>query len=1340
MTARDVQFIVRLRDEASRAADGIAAALLELRDAQGALGSGSGNVNRDLAALAATLGTYAKTSASVAGASSRADSALDRQRAKVRELTRELQALEAQRLGSVRAAAQVSAAGRATGNEEATAAKIKEIEAAQGKVEGAIKRVTGQLQRELDTLKSVSAEYQHLASVANAVEAMGGDVAEAQGKLAAADALKRQADAAALLRDRLNPVAQIYRHMETELEKVRALHRAGAISAEEMAAAEKMLAADAKDAADALERVGRGEKGKIGLFGLKPYELTNLGYQVNDIVTGIASGQKPMQILAQQGGQLIQLFPRLGESIMAALGNPAILVAVGTFGAVALAVKQAADQAERLRTFSGILKANADGARYSAEALNADVEALKQYHITAEEAVAITRQFVKDGLNPAYFESFGMAARDMARVLGVDVKDAAQQLATSFTGGYDAIAKLDDETNFLTATEREHIRILFQSGRAAEARTEAFEKFRKRMHEGAEEMRGPWTRAVEDLDSAWERLKASFGDSAFANSLLNITGNLADALSDLADMIDRVNDARSNLPSGAQAGAGGTSGGAGAGFSLPPGSIATLPVPLAAGAAVLGMLGGRRSERGGGSKNLVEDFLKSHPLLSPDAAALDTKGAGADQDAVNAAREQIRLQRELRNATSDTDRIRIAGQMAYIQAINSELDKGNERIAQMRKAEAESAMRQQIQRGRRDDLMGTASSFLGRSEGDRQDNAALQALFKAAGIQIDPAKAAWCAAFVNAILNSKGLPTSGSQLASSFKNYGTATNAPEKGDIVVLKPQARGASGHVGFFDGFDSKGNVRVLGGNQGSRGGGAVTVSTFARNQVSAFRRPGDIGEGVEGTDSELQAQIQLAQQQDNFNKKIDDENLARQLTIKYLRDQLGLSAEALYNAEREEAIARAIHDAEKDAADKHLQLSATRRDEIKKTVGDQFDLENGERKVNDMLREQQDLRTALLSAITAASERGDTAEVERLTGLLNQQRPALEAALAAIKQYWQAQKDSPARTAALQGFRDLRKEIEGTAFTLSKLKLDALDRQIVGGEQLQQGLLQSIDERQLLGDGEGAQQAIALLDATRQKLVQLRADAIAAWQAVLADPAQLAASGMSADAIQAIILSLEAANRQTQLMGRQFLMTGQQINESLANQATQAVDNFFQSLAQGEGVLNSLWRMFAQFAADFLRQIGLMILKQVIFNAVSGGGSGAGGAGGGIASIVGSLFGAHHGGGIAGAPSMHRAVSPAVFAGARRYHEGGIAGLAPNEVPAILKRGEEVLTEADRRHRRNGGGESGGLSPANLRAVLAVGDEEISAATAGSAGEKVWLMHMKRNKATLQQELDR
>ena len=67
--------------------------------------------------------------------------------------------------------------------------------------------------------------------------------------------------------------------------------------------------------------------------------------------------------------------------------------------------------------------------------------------------------------------------------------------------------------------------------------------------------------------------------------------------------------------------------------------------------------------------------------------------------------------------------------------------------------------------------------------------------------------------------------------------------------------------------------------------------------------------------------------------------------------------------------------------------------------------------------------------------------------------------------------------------------------------------------------------------------------------------------------------------------------------------------------------------------------------------------------------GGGSGGG--------LLGSIFGAiFHKGGIVRSGGPQRAVSPGVFAGAPRYHSGGVVGLKPGEVPAILQKGELVL----------------------------------------------------------------
>ena len=73
------------------------------------------------------------------------------------------------------------------------------------------------------------------------------------------------------------------------------------------------------------------------------------------------------------------------------------------------------------------------------------------------------------------------------------------------------------------------------------------------------------------------------------------------------------------------------------------------------------------------------------------------------------------------------------------------------------------------------------------------------------------------------------------------------------------------------------------------------------------------------------------------------------------------------------------------------------------------------------------------------------------------------------------------------------------------------------------------------------------------------------------------------------------------------------------------------------------------------------------------------------------MGGAASVQHTGGFAGTGPM-RAVNPMLFAGAQRYHNGGFPGLAPDEVPAILQRGELVLT-ADQVAGAAGGGAGGG-----------------------------------------------
>lgn len=102
----------------------------------------------------------------------------------------------------------------------------------------------------------------------------------------------------------------------------------------------------------------------------------------------------------------------------------------------------------------------------------------------------------------------------------------------------------------------------------------------------------------------------------------------------------------------------------------------------------------------------------------------------------------------------------------------------------------------------------------------------------------------------------------------------------------------------------------------------------------------------------------------------------------------------------------------------------------------------------------------------------------------------------------------------------------------------------------------------------------------------------------------------------------------------------------------------------------------------AAEALSNALNKVLDKIIeigLNSLFSGGGLLGG-GGGAGGLLGGLLipGILHKGGVAGSDGYGhgRSVSPSTFSGAKRYHTGGVAGLQPGEVPAILQRGEVVL----------------------------------------------------------------
>jgi tape measure domain-containing protein len=238
-----------------------------------------------------------------------------------------------------------------------------------------------------------------------------------------------------------------------------------------------------------------------------------------------------------------------------------------------------------------------------------------------------------------------------------------------------------------------------------------------------------------------------------------------------------------------------------------------------------------------------------------------------------------------------------------------------------------------------------------------------------------------------------------------------------------------------------------------------------------------------------------------------------------------------------------------------------------------------------------------------------------------------------------------------------------------------------------------INTLVELGLLTEVEGRQQAIDKQKEYRDEILSTIDDLVAALQALPPDLFERLGAGK-------LIADLKAARAEAEKVQTTVELIGKKLGGEFATGAAAAFSTFIRGATGGiEGVngiadaFKNASNSFLEFLANFLVGIGEAILQAILLKAIMN--ALTGGTGGYMDAAVGALTG--HTGGVVkaggiGSGNPTRSVSAAVFAGAQYFHDGGLPGLKPNEVPAILKKKEEVLTEDDPRNVLNGG-----LSPA-------------------------------------------
>jgi phage-related minor tail protein len=206
-------------------------------------------------------------------------------------------------------------------------------------------------------------------------------------------------------------------------------------------------------------------------------ELTNLSFQVNDIVTGFALGQSPMMIMAQQGGQVLQILQTSQEGVSGWMSAVASKItpfrvamtglAVGA-GVVAIANSRWNDsQQELTRSLYG----TGLSAGVTAEQMTALAEAAgKASRVSASAARETLGVLARQGnISPGLLGSAASLSRGVQATLGMEAADANTLLAESLSKPLEGYKRLTTALGGYNILVEDHIRRLMAQGRLYEA-------------------------------------------------------------------------------------------------------------------------------------------------------------------------------------------------------------------------------------------------------------------------------------------------------------------------------------------------------------------------------------------------------------------------------------------------------------------------------------------------------------------------------------------------------------------------------------------------------------------------------------------------------------------------------------------------------------------------------------------------------------------------------------------------------------------------------------------------------------------------------------------------------
>lgn len=262
-------------------------------------------------------------------------------------------------------------------------------------------------------------------------------------------------------------------------------------------------------AAAGMERLGAATVKAGGQAQLTGQQMAQMSAQVQDFIVQLQAGGNPLTAFLQQGSQLSAVFGGVGNAFraVASLVTPTVAALAGAATAVgALGAAYASGAAEQ-DAFARALLLTGNASGKTVGQLNEQAKAIASLVGTqAKAAEALAAVAGNGGIAAGAFGKVSEAAVRMERVVGQSIDTTVQLFAKLADNPLQAAAKLNEQTNFLTAAVYKQIAALESQGNAAEAARVAQTAYADALIER--------TQRMEARFGLFERSWKSLGDTA----------------------------------------------------------------------------------------------------------------------------------------------------------------------------------------------------------------------------------------------------------------------------------------------------------------------------------------------------------------------------------------------------------------------------------------------------------------------------------------------------------------------------------------------------------------------------------------------------------------------------------------------------------------------------------------------------------------------------------------------------------------------------------------------------------------------------------------------------------